>query len=399
MSELPELRESLVRAAERQYSGAGEPKVRRRRRAVARNLPAVLAGAVAIAVAVIAVTSLRAHSNNGRTPAAASPPASVADQQLKSILAVLRRPQTAYDRMMFRRSGLEGVRGGPFDVAVEPASARVATITPWGARVMLALASGKSSGGFTQGGLVVGYSHGVGGCCSTATSVEAGRVAWLDRWGRLFAGGSTGFRYYQVVPDGVSKVTFVIPRDPSPGEYGAPVYRRSLDVSVPVRGNIAAFEEAHRQCCDLMLPEIWYAADGRVIRRIGDLAAVNHVTPAPRPGPPTPQSLAAQRDPSTPNPVWVSPAVGGPHTSFTIHFRVLLNGAQYQYAFTGTQCPRVTFTGGTSKPNALRGSLWSDGVAAARGQALCAGTYHVAVSVFERGQRAKPFGSATFVVR
>lgn len=201
------------------------------------------------------------------------------------------------------------------------------------------------------------------------------------------------------IPDGVAKVTFVIPRDSSPGEYAGPVYRQALYVTVPVRGNIAAIEEAHRQLGGSM-PEIWYASDGRVIKRVGDFAVVNRVTAAPKPGPETAQSLAAERDPSTPNPVWVSPAVGGPHTRFTIHFRVLLNGADYHYRFTGTDCPGFTFTGGTGKPNALRGSRWSDGVSAVQGRALCPGTYHVAVSVFDLGragyihQPGKPFGTA-----
>ena len=105
---------------------------------------------------------------------------------------------------------------------------------------------------------------------------------------------------------------------------------------------------------------IWYAANGQVIKRIGDFAKVNRVNAAPKPGPPTPQSRAAQRDPSTPNRVWVTPSVGTPHTTFKVHFRILLNDADYHYQFTGARCPRYTFPGGTGKPNALRGGLWSD---------------------------------------
>jgi len=279
----------------------------------------------------------------------------------------------------------------------------------------LVLTSGKGfgitrrelpGGGFVieRGGLILEEGHGFG-CCSTAALIEEGHNGASDGWGRSFAGGATGFRFYQVIPDGVAKVTFVIPRDSSPRRYGAPVYRHALYVTVPVRGNIAAVEEAHRQLGEASMPEIWYAADGRVIKRIGDFAAVNRVIAAPKPGPQTPQSLAAERDPSTPNPVWVSPAIGGPHTKFKIHFRLLLNGADYHYQFTGTSCPTFTFPGGTGDPNALRGSLWSDGVGGVQGEALCPGTYHVAVSVLDLGlagyihQPAKPFGTATFTVK
>jgi hypothetical protein len=227
----------------------------------------------------------------------------------------------------------------------------------------------------------------------------------MDGWGRSFAGGSTGFRIYAVVPDGVAKVTFVLPRDSSPGRYGAPVYKHVLRATVSVHGNVAAIEEAHRQCCGGKVAEIWYAASGQVVHTVGDPAAAGRVRSAPQPGPPTAQSGAAARNPSTPNRVWITPAVGGPHTEFTIHFRVLLNGADYTYRFSGTSCPSFTFAGGTGDPNALRGSLWNDGVSAVEGQTLCRGTYHVSVSVLDLGRfnsrfiNAKPFGSATFTVK
>jgi hypothetical protein len=73
--------------------------------------------------------------------------------------------------------------------------------------------------------------------------------------------------------------------------------------------------------------------------------------------------------------------------------------------FTGTRCPRFTFPGGTGKPTALRGGMWSDPLRAVTGQALCPGTYHVAVSVMDHGRPGNPthsikaFGTATFTVR
>jgi hypothetical protein len=206
------------------------------------------------------------------------------------------------------------------------------------------------------------------------------------------------------VPDGVAKVTFMLARQPNGNDYGAPTYTHPLGVTVPVHDNVAA-AQVDRECCSGRPPMIWYAANGQVIKRIGDFAKVNRVNAAPKPGPQTSLSRAAQRDPSTPNRVWVTPSVGTPHTTFKVHFRILLNGAGYRYRFTGTRCPRYTFPGGTGKPNALRGGLWSDPVRAVTGQALCPGTYHVAVSVMDLGRfgnlkpTVKPFGAATFTVR
>jgi hypothetical protein len=108
--------------------------------------------------------------------------------------------------------------------------------------------------------------------------------------------------------------------------------------------------------------------------------------------------------PIHPEPGMGYPGDRGPHTNFTVHFRVLLNGADYRYKFTDTSCPSFTFTGGTGKPEAVRGELWSDGIRAV-GQALCPGIYRVAVSVMDRGRLRtyrhlpRPFGTATFTVR
>jgi hypothetical protein len=247
------------------------------------------------------------------------------------------------------------------------------------------------------------FSNGGGGCCSSAAMLEAHGSGTEEGAGRSFAGGSTRERDIALVPDGVAKVEFVFPRQPDGNQYGGPVYRHVLKVTVPVHDNIAAVQ-VDRECCSGQA-SVWYDAAGHVIRTLGNPAAAGRVVATPIPGPETPLSRAAERDPSTPNPVWVTPGVGGPHTKFHIHFHVLLNGADYSYRFTGTRCRRFTFPGGTGDPNALRGSLWSDGVGAVQGQALCPGTYHVSVSVMgflrSSGPRypRRPFGSATFTVR
>jgi hypothetical protein len=52
---------------------------------------------------------------------------------------------------------------------------------------------------------------------------------------------------------------------------------------------------------------------------------------APASGPETPLSRRAERNPATPNPVNVTPRVGGSHTAFKLTFKALLNGGGYSY--------------------------------------------------------------------
>lgn len=120
------------------------------------------------------------------------------------------------------------------------------------------------------------------------------------------------------------------------------------------------------------------------IERIGDLAGVNRVVSTPQPGPETALSRAAERDPATPNHVWITPRVGGPHANSVVHFRVLLTGADYSYRLSGAKCPAITVSGGGTDD--LHGRIWSGAVDAVQGQAWCPGTYHVSVSTM--GARA-----------
>jgi hypothetical protein len=234
-------------------------------------------------------------------------------------------------------------------------------------------------------------------------AIESGRAFSIQGAGRAFAGGSTKARLILVVPDGVVKVTFVLPRQPFPGLATGPIYRHSTRITASVHDNIAAV--AVDREIESPPPMVWYAADGSVIKTIGSVARADRVVPPPKPGPETPLSRAAERDPSTPNPVWVTPRVGGPHTDFTLHFRVLLNDADYSYQLSGTTCHAIRIGGGSGGgTNDIRGRIWSDPLSAVQGQTWCPGTYHVSATVMDRGRYgqlkhpAKPFGSATFTV-
>jgi hypothetical protein len=109
---------------------------------------------------------------------------------------------------------------------------------------------------------------------------------------------------------------------------------------------------------------------------------------ASTPAPETAFSRRAERDPATPNPVSVSPNSGGPHTTFTLSFRSLLNGGGYSYRVLSSgpeHCQRAAevATGGDG--------VASGGVAIVRGQTvtksvvprtrgLCPGSYRIYVA-------------------
>lgn len=408
------LERELVAAARRRTE---QPHTGRRTRAG--RLANILVTAVAVAItAAIGAGGLILLGGHRRSTVTSAVPGR---QQLIDIIGALRRPQTKADlnqRILSQQDrplGLQGKADLPL--------VRFATTTPWGERlyfVPMKPPTAKQLAGFAhqtnapardiarvraRGETLGVFSNGGGGGDASAADIEAGDSLQTEGAGRSFAGGSTKTRLILVVPDGVAKVVFVLPRQSAGVQNGAPTYKHSLNVAVTVQDNVAAVQ-IPRECCNGRPPMIWYAPDGQVVKRIGNFSSVNRVTASPKPGPETSASRAAERDPSTPNRVWVTPRAGGPHTTFRLHFRVLLSDADYRYTFSGPPCPRFTFPGGTGGgPNDLRGDLWSDPLSAVQGQALCPGTYRVSVTVMDLGrhgnlkQLARPFGTATFKVR
>ncbi len=407
------------RAAEQQYKGRRMTAGR-----LVRGFGPAIAVAITLAIGAGALLLLGGHkqstARNPSVPSAAS--AVPGRRQLLEIISVLRRPQTKADLNLnvLPRLSRGLIAAGTPDLSL----VRFATRTPWGERLYFvpmkpptpkALATlerqrpqlpqsairrisrrGETLGVFSSEG---------GGGAGTAAEIAAGQGVETEGAGHSFAGGSTETRLILVVPDGVAKVQFVLPRQPQPGLPGAPTYEHSATVAASVHDNVAAVQ-VDREFDGATSPMIWYSADGQVIKRIGNFASVSRVVAPPQAGPETPLSRAAERDPSTPNPVWVTPSIGGPHTNFMLHFRVLLNDADYSYRLTGTRCPAITVNGGDGGGGALglRGRIWSDVVDAVSGQTWCPGTYHLSATVMDRGRYgmlqhpAAPFGTATFTV-
>jgi hypothetical protein len=247
---------------------------------------------------------------------------------------------------------------------------------------------------------------GGGTCCDTAATIKAlNGGAGTEGYRPLHGSGYT--RLLTIVPDGVAKIVYVLPRQGSRIGPGTPIYKHTLVATAVVHGNVAAVQIDH-QCCTGRIASTWYGTNGHVLKRVGSPAAANRIVSTPKPGPETPLSRAAERDPSTPNPVWVTPSAGGPDTQFKLHFRVLLTGAVYHYTYTGTRCPQLRDdrTGGVGGGlRDIRGQLWSQRLSAGGGP-FCLGTYHLSVTVGSLGigrrqiePPARPFGTATFTVR
>lgn len=431
MTILPTLERDLVDAATRAGEAGeadrnhGAPATRahntRERRAGA--LAVALCSGVAIAVAAVLLLAGHAKRNSERlSPAVVRTPVS-GRQQLIDIIGVLRRPQTRADLNPVILRQLErpiGGLGGSPDIPLM----RYAATTPWGERLYFVPMKPPTSAQLARlrstfprlpptalarlrarpEGLGVDSTSGGGGGVPASFIEAHGELSW-EGAGRSFAGGSTETRLVEVVPDGVAMVELLFPRQPNPsGPPGTdPISRRALTARVPVHGNIAAVQ-IDRQFYGQMA-QIWYAADGQVIKRIGNFARLYRVVPGIKPGPLTAQARAALKNPETPNKVTVTPQLGTPSTDFSVHFRVLVSDADYSFDVTGP-CPRHTFSGGQGGgPTDTRGRIYSAPLNAIRDHKLCPGTYAVSVSIMDFGANgnlrhpAGPFGSATFTVR
>ncbi len=424
MTYLPDLRESLVKAAAREYPIAAAGKERATDRL--RSAPLVFALAVTVAVAVVAFTSLRHTGGHEANPATRIHHHS--DVQLGDILSVLSRPQSRAD-MSADRAVPTAMAETAINALPPPITpiVRLAAVTPWGDRVFIIAPNVPSAqlrsapqdqrqllleGGILtqdQAGNFTGLDTPASLNAEMVQSGQAEKIAIAGRgFGDPFRYHSTVERVIVVVPDGVRRVRFIVPRQPAGPIYGSRIYPRVVTLTAPVRGNVAAVQ-IDRVCCE-RIPMVWYGADGRILKRVGDFAAAARAVAPPSPGSETALSRAAERDPATPNPVSVMPVSGGVRTAFHVHFDVLLNGADYYYKITGshtggTNC-MVPPPGQAGNPNALRGDVSNAIVVHAEPDAaFCPGTYHLSVGVIDLGifgglkRPGKPFGSATFTIR
>ncbi|MGO9791684.1 MAG: hypothetical protein ACLP8S_19925 [Solirubrobacteraceae bacterium] len=386
-----------------------------------RVLVPVLATVTVVAIATAALLTLRHHRSVQSAARLGAVPADA--QQLVSKLGVLRRPQTAADLDSRQlqlylarraRNPFTALRGTPirslirsattsygpvFLVPMMPVTPQTVAQLPAGMRALdhyqLAHLSTTAELGL--------LGPGGGDCCLDATDLANTGMS-------LLTGDPSSTLIVLVVPDGVTNVTVLEPRQEYPGGH---IYQQALAVSASVHDNVAALE-VNRTADDVDTAYmIWYGPAGNIVKRIGDPADLATIKPPltrpPQPSPPTVLSRAAQRDPATPNPVWVTPTVGGPSTDFAVSFRALLNRRAYTYRISGPGGPGChgktpPSTGGDQAGGLddVRGQIYTNKFAPETGDITqtrwCPGTFHVSVSV--SGTRAwPPFGSATFTVK
>jgi hypothetical protein len=195
--------------------------------------------AVLATVAVVVGALLLVHSNNQPTTSVVTTPTG---SGLTRILAVLRRPQDQADRRAAAMSQrvFGHLRLSRSDVPVESA-VRVATVTPWGAKVVFVPVRPRSDPSEEQ--LAISGAGGAG-CCSTPAEIAAGHD-WLT------SGSRTANYVVLVVPDGVARVKVAL-RHPQ---------------TAAVHGNVAAFKTPEPIENLNTYRMIWYAPDGKIVKR------------------------------------------------------------------------------------------------------------------------------------
>jgi hypothetical protein len=277
-----------ARAAPRGSAGA-DPRSRRRRLIVsAGGLATAAAAAVAVAVAAVAIILV------GRSPRVSdSVKSSGKLQQLIEPFAVFRRSQTAAERRFdplerpFARR--RSARHRRVTSPILPALTRLATTLPDGERIYLTVERG---GGFATGQQPPAYSLGLwvvtnrrdlGGSAQhpniggdVAPNVGSRRIAPPAP----LLLGRTASTWTSLLPDGVTRVRWVFPRQNGNRTH---VYPRPLTIDVAVHGNVAAARLPRTATWEPVIV-IWYAADGRVIKTYAG-AYPNRVLPpfAPHP--------------------------------------------------------------------------------------------------------------------
>lgn len=214
----------------------------------------LIAGAAAIA----AVSGVWRSSDGTLTTN--QPPSS----DLKTLLGVLRRPQTAADRSPFivRLAG----QGPPGQRAtIELSGVRLATTLANGVEVFLApeILTPLGRTQWRLRGDVVGVfvaergRPSGGGCCLDAAHIKAGGPGGL--YGEAPRGATT---IAVIVPDGVVGVSMYFARQKTARPPG---YSPSFTLTIPVHGNVAAVTSTARP--DLTPKQTtWYGAENRVVK-------------------------------------------------------------------------------------------------------------------------------------
>jgi hypothetical protein len=376
-----------LRAAERRLNAAERTRIRRQ--PTARNPGAVLTVAAGALVAiVVAVVALSLHDHRPARPL--GPTALPRIHTLTGELGVLREPQTPADRafnhgaylrdhaLAFRHAHTRLVP--PLTRAVRLSDGREIYLY-----VVRVTHAGRSQ---LQLGSTVRIPHGYSGAERLTPSTMLTPVPPI-----ALRQGSGRNPFYEIVPDGVAAVSWSVPRQPWGASFG-PTYPHPITVRVEVHQNVAA-----GVLSGVGIPTVitWYAADGSLIARAGNPAALSRITTGPTPVPETALTRRAERDPVTPNPLTATPAVGDRHTIIAVHFTVLIESAGYRFVVTGGPHPGCAPSYGAdiwSNPADVRGRTFTIDINP-RSSGWCPGVYHITAAV----NGARPFGTTSITIR
>jgi hypothetical protein len=226
-----------------------------------------LAGASVLVVILVFVVALLiggGHAMNSPVGAGAGP----SRAQLIRLLGVLRRPQTPADRGFHHTGWPTPPRAPGSRIEPDRALIRLATVTPWGAKVFIVPLTSPANPVLARdlGETVALWVQGIGwNDYSRAPDIQAGQAWGPEATVRTPRGLER--RFFEIVPDGVAKVVFYqLRRFPRPGQ--PPVF--SGKVTATVHNNIAVFQEKAASVGASPVYAAWYAASGQLIKRVGD---------------------------------------------------------------------------------------------------------------------------------
>ena len=386
------------------------------RRYGARSIGRLIVGlAVALLSLALFVGALVSLHGAPRPRLTTRPAGQTTIRQLVDMLAVLRRPQTNADRALLGR-----FQRGPLLLAVqvgapERSLTRLATVTPWGQKVFIAPMKPLSAAEMTAlkrrypslaGAMkqrrAPKVTLGLFGIRETTfgslADIEAGKESTYDGAGSILDldGPSPPLRVLQVIPDGVAKVAFALPRQAYPGAIAYPTQET---ITVPVHDNIAAFQTDRYIDQDHWnrVGMTWYAPSGAIVKRTGDFRQLNSVLPDPM----LPVGVGIKH-PSLGS-VAVVPRNGSRSTTFTVAFRRPVSGAyRYAFSFSGPAAAGGCFSAVSQTP-IIRGP--DLGIPSSRvgqiastqfsNRTWCPGTYRVSVAL----AGSKPFSTTRFTVQ